>query len=188
MNHSFLFAALVFGLPLIAPGLQAGQLKPETQVLVDARISEVARWAIDSSLVDAVARQNSSHPEILADLSQEKWKLLPLTHPAVSSLIDNKAAAFLRAHQGAWMSEAFVSDATGRKVAFLTKPTSWSHAGKPKHEVPMTGHTWQGEIEIDASVGTRQLQIAVPILQEGKPIGSLVVGLNLMELGSGTMQ
>lgn len=42
----------------------------------------------------------------------------------------------------------------------------------------MSGKAWQGRIEVDASTGMRQLQISVPVLDAGKPIGSLVVGLS----------
>jgi hypothetical protein len=68
------------------------------------------------------------------------------------------------------------------KVAFLSKTTSWSHKGKAKHDVPMAGKTWQGTIEVDKSTGQQQIQIAVPVLDGGKPIGSLVVGLAVAKL------
>jgi len=48
----------------------------------------------------------------------------------------------------------------------------------------MTGKTWQGQPEVDESTGLQQVQVAVPILDGGKPIGSLVVGLSLTKLGS----
>jgi hypothetical protein len=75
-----------------------------------------------------------------------------------------------------------VSGADGSKVAFLTKPSSWSHAGKPKHDKPMTGKTWQGDVEVDASTGARQIQVSVPVLDGGKPIGSIVVGFSIAKL------
>ena len=74
------------------------------------------------------------------------------------------------------------SDAKGGKVGFLNKPTSWSHLGKPKHDVPMSGHVWQGKLELDKSSGARQIQIAVPVLKDNQPIGSLVVGISLSDL------
>jgi hypothetical protein len=80
------------------------------------------------------------------------------------------------------VSEAFLSGADGFKVAFLSKPTNWSHKGKPKHDVPMTGKTWQGPVEVDESTGTQQVQVAVPVKDGGKVIGSLVVGLSVDKL------
>jgi hypothetical protein len=46
----------------------------------------------------------------------------------------------------------------------------------------MNGKTWQGTIEVDESTGLQQIQIAVPVLSDGKPIGSLVVGLSVSTL------
>jgi hypothetical protein len=67
-------------------------------------------------------------------------------------------------------------------VGFLGKTTSWSHKGKAKHDVPMTGKTWQGPIELDESSGTQQVQVSMPVLDGDKPIGSLVVGISLAKL------
>jgi hypothetical protein len=46
----------------------------------------------------------------------------------------------------------------------------------------MSGKTWQGDVEIDASSGLQQVQVAVPVLDGGKAIGSLVVGLSIGKL------
>lgn len=65
---------------------------------------------------------------------------------------------------------------------FLSKPSNWSHQGKPKHDEPMVGKTWQGGIELDESTGLQQIQIGVPVLEEDKPIGSLVLGFSISKL------
>jgi hypothetical protein len=89
---------------------------------------------------------------------------------------------FLKSKKSDVVTEAFVSDAAGLKVGFIAKTTNWSHHDKPKHEVPMQGKTWQGPVEVDESSGQQQIQISVPVLDGGKPIGSLVVGLSLTRL------
>ena len=78
----------------------------------------------------------------------------------------------------------FLSGSDGAKVAFLAKTSSWSHKGKAKHDDPMAGKVWQGAVEVDESTGLQQVQVGVPVLEGGKPIGSLVVGLSLAKLGS----
>jgi hypothetical protein len=102
--------------------------------------------------------------------------------PLVRSFTKNEAAVFLKSKKGEVISEAFVSGADGLKVAFLSKPTNWSHKGKPKHDQPIAGKIWQGAVELDESTGLQQVQVAVPVLDAGKPIGSLVVGLSLSKL------
>jgi len=80
------------------------------------------------------------------------------------------------------IAEAFVSGADGTKVAFLSKPTSWSHKGKDKHDAPMSGKTWYGPVEVDQSSGAQQIQLGIPVLDGGKPIGSIVIGLKVTKL------
>ena len=37
-------------------------------------------------------------------------------------------------------------------------------------------------VEVDESSGMQQIQLAVPVLDGGKPIGSLVVGISITKL------
>jgi len=163
-------------------GLRAADLEPEQQAKVDAKIAVVKTWAADATIVAAVAAHNAQLPADQAAMIQEKWKSLTVLDPFVRSFSKNPAGEALKAKKADWTTEAFVSDVKGLKVCFLSKPTNWSHAGKPKHDVPMTGKSWQGTIEVDESTGLQQIQIAVPVLKDGQPIGSLVVGLSLSKI------
>ena len=100
------------------------------------------------------------------------------------SFAKNPVGQFLKSKKSDIVTEAFVSDAAGLKVGFVAKTSNWSHKGKPKHDVPMTGKTWQGAVEVDESSGQQQLQVAVPVLDGDKAIGSLVVGLSVTKLSS----
>jgi hypothetical protein len=115
-------------------------------------------------------------------MDQAKWASTSVIDPFVRGMTKTPAAQALKAHRGEVVSEAFLSGADGGKVAFLGKTSSWSHEGQPKHDLPMNGKTWQGEVEVDESSGLRQLQVAVPVLDGRKPIGSLVVGLSVSQL------
>ena len=163
-------------------GLRAADLEPEQQAKIDAKLAIVKTWAAEPALVAAVVAHNAQLPADQAALTQEKWKSFTVLDPFVRSFSKNPAGEFLKSKKADWTTEAFLSDAKGFKVAFLAKPTGWCHAGKPKHDVPMTGKTWQGSVEVDESSGLQQLQVAVPVLKDGQPIGSLVVGLSLSKL------
>lgn len=162
-----------------------GTLDAALQAKVDAKIKAIIEWAAAPAIVDAVKAQNTNPPATHADMTQDKWKGLTVLDPFVRGFSKNAAADFLKGKKGEEVSEAFVSSADGTKVAFLSKTSGWSHKGKPKHDVPMTGKTWQGSVEVDESTGLQQVQVAVPVLDGGKPIGSLVVGLSLSKLGGG---
>ncbi len=161
-----------------AAGLDAAQ-----QGKVNAKVKEIQSWAATPAIVDAVKAYNAGKAPAAATLDQAKWSNLSVIDPFVRSLTKNAAAEVLKANKGEVVSEAFLSGADGGKVAFLGKPTNWSHKGKPKHDQPMSGRSWQGEVEIDESSGLQQVQVAVPVMDAGKPIGSLVVGLSIGKLG-----
>lgn len=166
----------------ITPTLRAEDLDAATQAKVTAKIEVIKTWAADAAIVKAVKAQNEKLPAEFADMNQDKWKAAGILDPLVRSLTKNEAAAALKAKKSDSVGEAFLSAADGTKVAFLTKPSNWSHKGKAKHDVPMTGKTWQGAVEVDESTGLRQIQVSVPVLDGDKAIGSLCVGLDLTKL------
>lgn len=170
-------------LSALSTSILAAGLEPEAQTKVDAKIKEVQTWAADAAVVKAVKEHNASLPADQAAMTQDKWKSLTVLDPFVRGFSKNDAGAFLKSKKTDAVTEAFLSGADGLKVAFLTKPSGWSHKGKEKHDVPMTGKTWQGPVEVDESTGLQQVQVAVPVLDGDKPVGSLVVGLSLSKLG-----
>ena len=160
----------------------AQSLPPAAQAKLDEEIKVIAAWAADPAIVEAVKAHNAAVPAEQAKLTQDAWRALTVLDPLVRSFAKNPAGQLLKSKKDDTITEAFVSDAAGLKVAFIAKTTNWSHLGKPKHDVPMTGKVWQGPIEVDESSGQRQLQVSVPVLDGGKPIGSLCVGLSLSKL------
>jgi hypothetical protein len=182
MKKAFVLAfALATVVGLGAP-TAAAAVDPAMQAKIDAQVKTIQVWASDPAIVNAVKAQNANPPAAHKAMTQEKWASLTGFDPFVLSFTGNPAAAVLKAKKDAAASEAFISAADGTKVAFLAKTTSWIHKGKPKHDVPMTGKTWQGEVETDQSTGLQQIQVAVPVLDGGKAIGSVVVGLQVARL------
>ena len=165
----------------LVPVIQA-EIEPAIQAKIDAEIVAAKSLAADATIVAAVKAHNAAPASEAQAMTQEKWKTLTLLDPFVRSFSKNPTADVLKTKKSTLVSEAFLSGVDGRKVAFLTKTSSWSHKGKPKHDQPMQGKTWQGEIEVDESTGLQQVQIAVPVLDGGQPIGSLVVGLSVTKM------
>jgi len=178
-RFTVLFAALTAAVVFSTPGRA---VEPAVQAKIDAELPKIKALAAESEIVSAVKTHNAGLSADEQAMTQEKWKSLTLLDPFVRSYSKNAAGVALKAKKTEAVSEAFLSGADGVKVAFLSKPTNWSHKGKPKHDVPMGGQSWQGEIEVDESTGLQQIQVAVPVLDGEKPIGSLVVGLSISKL------
>lgn len=152
------------------------------QAKLDAKLKDIHSCAANSVIVDAVKAQNAKLPPEYAAMTQEKWESASILDPFVRAFTKNAAAEFLKSKKGDLVVEAFLSAADGLKVAFLSKTSNWNHKGKPKHDVPMAGKMWQGPLEVDESSGIKQIQIAVPVSDGDKPIGSLVVGISVTKL------
>lgn len=178
MNRRYLIALLA---GLAALPIARGQAA-DLQSRVAAQLSIVEAWAADPVIVAAVRARNEARSAAATDMTQQRWTRLAQADPFVRELASNAAAAALNSKRTAIVSEAFISAADGSKVAFLAKPSTWNHKGKAKHDAPMRGMAWRGEVEIDESTGLEQIQVAVPVVDGGKPIGSLVVGLTVSKL------
>ncbi len=162
----------------------AFEITPAVQKELDQTIETVKGWAAEPVIVSAVAAQNQKGP--MAGMDNPKWKTIRRSDDRVKGLQNNDAAKLLKqkleASQGLY-SEAFLNASQGEKVAFVDKTSSYVHKGQPKFDAPLTsGKPWQGQAEFDESSQAHQIQVAVPVLAEGKPIGVLVVGVNLTKL------
>lgn len=175
----FPFAALAIAL---AAGSLRADLDAGQKTKVDAAVTQVKTWAADPAVVAGVKAFNAAPSDDVKSMTQDKWKGLPVLDPFVRSFTKNDAAAKIKGLKSEAVTEAFLSGADGKKVAFLAKPSNWSHAGKAKHDKPMAGETWIGDVEVDESTGQQQIQVSVPVLDGDKPVGSLVVGFSLNKL------
>ena len=169
---------------LLGPACWSGEaaLDPALQAAVDAQVKLIQTWAGDPVLVEAVKAQNASLPPELAAMTEDKWKDLSKIDPFVRAFDQSAAGTFLKSKKSGLVIRIFLSDAAGRKVAFTAKTLKWSHKGDPKHEQPMAGKTWQGTMAQDEASGLEQIQVSVPVLDGGKPAGSLVVALSVSHL------
>jgi hypothetical protein len=170
------------GLAVVA-GMAWGQTLPaELKAVVEAKAKELQAWGSDPKIVAAVKAYNTATPPEAKAMTNEKWKGLTVLDPFVRTFTKNELGLYLKTKKDASISECFVSGADGGKVAFLSKTTSWSHQGKEKHATPMAGRVYYGPVEVDESSGLQQVQVGVPVLDGGKPIGSIVTGLSVSKL------
>lgn len=175
-------AGLFVAFVALSASLLRGELDAGQKAKVDAAVEQAKTWAADPKIVSAVKAFNTSPSDDVKSMTQDKWKTLPVLDPFIRAMTKNDAAAALKSAKTEAVAEAFVSGADGKKVAFLNKPSNWSHGGKPKHDDPMANKVWIGDIEVDESTGQQQIQVAVPVLDGDKPVGSLVVGFAISKL------
>jgi len=168
---------------LLAASAFAAPLTPAQQAAIDSQKKLIAKWAAKRVVIKAVRTQNENGP--IPGMDNKAWQALRPGNPIVTVFEKNSAGIWLtrKLNDGKGLySEVFLNAAKGEKAAFVEKPTSYIHAGTPKFDVPMSGKIWQGEPSMDESSKIYSVQIAVPVLDDGKPIGALVVGIAIDRL------
>ena len=157
-------------------------LPPEKQKKVDEIVAQVQSWATDPLIVNAVKSQNAHLPEEIASITLEKWDSLTIMDPLVRGLLKNEVSVFLKSKMTEALTLALVNDASGHKVGFASKPKNWLHKGMPQHEDPMNGKIFQGPLTVHPATGMYQLLLGIPVVDAGKPIGVIIVGVKATAL------
>ncbi len=188
MRRAMGLAVVVVAVGLMAGCAEMGTTKSKSVYAIMSEIQEQITWqgwnangwAANPVVVNAVLAQNKKGP--LPGMDNAKWKTVPGSDAIVQGFINNDAAKFLKEELGKTdgiCTGAFLNAAQGEKVAFIDKTSSYIHKGSAKFDVPFnTGKPWQGKPELDDSGKAYEIQISVPVLSEGKPIGALVVNLD----------
>jgi len=162
-----------------------GQAPPEIKAKLDAKIKQLSALSTDPEIVNAVKAHNAAPATTeAAEMTNDKWHSLSVLDPFVRTTAKTPLSEYLKAKKNAddTIAKIFVSGADGTKVGFDAKTEHWTHKGMPKHEVPMSGATWIGTVKVDDSTGQQLIQVGLPVLDGGKPIGSIVVGLRVDKL------
>jgi hypothetical protein len=160
----------------------AAAVPPELKVQVEAKAKLVQALGTKPEVIAAVKSYNENPPAEGRSLTNEKWKELSVLDPFVRSLAKGPLVDHLKNSADPCISKLFISGRDGGKVAYFGKTTSWNHADQDKHRIPMTGKIWFGPKQVDPSTGLEAIQVGVPVLDNGTPIGSLVVDLTVSKL------
>ena len=102
--------------------------------------------------------------------------------PIVRGMVKNEVGLFLKSKMTDALSLALVNDAQGYKVGYVTKPKNWIHKGLPQHDQAMLGKIYQGPLVTHPATGVLQLLLGIPVLENGKPIGVVIVGVKASAL------
>ncbi len=175
---------VVMALLILTPAIAGlAQAPPELQAKLNVEIKRLIAFSADPKIVDAVKAYNATPPSPEAKaMTNEEWHSLTIFDPFVRTVGKNPLSEFLKGMRNDVIIKIFVSGADGGKVGFDSKTEHWTHKGMPKHEVPMSGKTWIGTVKLDDSTGLQLIQVALPVLDHRKTIGSIDFGLRADKL------
>ncbi len=177
INQFILFLVIAF-----CHNLYAVELTSKQKQNLDKKIRIIQKIAAHPTIVNEVLLNNQKPIVGYEQMTEEDWFRLQYIDQKIRFFTLTNAAKVLREEKDDSMTEMFINNAVGTKVAFLSKTSTWNHKNKMKHVEAMKNKIWIGEIEKDLSSGSLQIQVSVPILHNQKSIGSLVVGLAIQKL------
>jgi hypothetical protein len=157
----------------------------QLKAVLAPKIMAVKRLAANLSVVDAVKAQNVEETSI-EQIKQidEKWRATKTLTAFKRSLQRNPAGRFLRRHvrRNPTYGEAFLTDKRGANVAAYPATSDYWQGDETKFTASYDdgkGKIFIGDVEYDESSQTHAAQVSVPVIDQGKAIGVLVMGVQL---------
>lgn len=159
------------------------EMGPKMKKLVDSRVRIVERVAVDPVIIKAVREQNQADVS-LDEIKQidEQW-LAGDKEEFAMGLQENAAGKLLRKRvrsNNMVYTEAFLCDKRGAVVGEYPKTSDYWQGDEEKFTACFNsgdGKVFIGKLEDDVSSQSYSVQISVPVKDEGKTIGVLVMGI-----------
>jgi len=169
-------SGLLLGMALAMGGMSAAhaELAPDVQAKVDGYKKKLVEWAANPTIVAAVKESNGKGG-LVAGMSNAKWDDLAETDPVVKGFQSSAAGKLMSQWEAdKTLDKLYVRDAKGNLVAGSNKPLLYNNANRPPFANPFKGQPWAaGEAKPDPTTQKKSVQLGVPIMDGGTPIGVL---------------
>lgn len=153
---------------------------------VTALIPVIKKWGEDPVLVAAVKEQNAKGMTLDQIQKRDKeWMATTGMDDQMKAMMKNAAAQEMDKLEATkpYFFESILMDNQGANVAMTNKTSDYWQGDEPKFTNAFkAGGTDIGKSKFDDSAKAYLIQVSVPVLDAGKPIGALCVGINLDEL------
>jgi hypothetical protein len=168
-----------------ASGAQQDISGSELEELLHVKVRTVQHMALNPLLVRAVRQQNASGltPEEIAR-REKAWRATKELTPFKLSLQTSPAGRFLKqqVQRSTSFNEAFLTDNQGANVAAFPATSDYWQGDEDKWTNSFNdgdGRIYIGGLKLDESTNTVAAQVSAPVLDRGKTIGVLVVGVTI---------
>lgn len=139
-------------------------------------------------VIDAVKKQNAEHLSLDEIKRRDAdWRKVAGVDDFMQSLLNNTAAKAMKKFEQSrpYYLELFLMDNQGANVAMTNKTSDYWQGDEAKWQKSFNegkGATQVGKVEFDESAQAYLVQVSLPIMDKGKAIGAITVGINLDEL------
>ncbi len=154
--------------------------------LLRTKIETIEEIASNEMIIRAVRKQNQMalSPAKIREIDAE-WIRTSEHAPFKRSLQESEVGRHFKSmidFNESIYSEAFLTDRRGANIAAYPTTTDYWQGDEKKWIAAFndgSGETYVGPIAFDESTQTTAIQISTPVMDEGKAIGVLIVGIKL---------
>lgn len=149
-------------------------------------------WGNNPVLIAAVKEQNSKAATLDAIKKIDtEWMATPGVTPFMKSLLENSAAKELSKLEKSkpYFTELFLMDDKGANVAMTNKTSDYWQGDEDKFTESFKGGkgaVFVDKVKFDKSSQAYLVQVSVPVMEGGKAIGAITIGVNVDELEKAT--
>lgn len=162
----------------------AAQSADVMQKALTAEASKLSSWASEKVIVDAVKKQNAKAIPLAEVKKIDTEWIAGKADAHVRETTTGVCADRLRALAAAdaRYGESFVTDANGAIVCATQRTSDYWQGDESKWTRAFNEGVFIDRPKLDESAKARLAQISLPVLENGKTIGVLTVGVNVDKL------
>lgn len=183
-------------LPHVASALLTSLLlltsTPSTAEEIPAELTQelptLQSWSTDPVLIEAVKQQNAQHLS-LDDIKarDESWRNTSGVDAFMDAMMKSPVALHMLELEKSkpYLTELFLMDNQGANIAMTNKTSDYWQGDEDKFTESFKGGqgaTHMGDVEFDESTQAYLIQVSIPIMDAGKAIGAMTIGVNLDEM------
>jgi hypothetical protein len=157
---------------------QAGELPADLTAKATAATRQLLQWAADPVVITAV-REANSHDA--GGMNNGKWTDVAATDPIAKSITHGKVGTLITKWESvdSNLNKLVLRDQKGNAVGASMKPLLFNNANRPQFAHAIKGHPWiAAEVKPDPLTQVPSVQVGVPVLDGGTPIGVLHAGVS----------
>jgi hypothetical protein len=145
-------------------------------------------WGNNAVLIAAVKEQNAKGMTLDAIKKTDKeWMAATGVTPFMQAMMENSAAKELKKLESSkpYFDELFLMDNQGANVAMTNKTSDYWQGDEDKFTESFKGGQGAihiGKVKFDKSSQAYLVQVSVPVVDAGKAIGAITIGINIDEL------
>jgi hypothetical protein len=176
---------MVFALVTATANAQQDISRSELEELLRVKVRTVQHMALNPLLVRATRKQNASGLAAEEITRRDTaWRATKELTPFKLSLQTSPAGRFLKqqVERSTSFNEAFLTDNQGANVAAYPATSDYWQGDEDKWSEAFNGgdgRIYIGALALDESTNTVAAQVSAPVLDRGKTIGVLVVGVTI---------